>query len=34
MSLRKYTVQYALDEGHIDEWWYEDALKLGLEANC
>ena len=26
-------VQYALDEGHIDEWWYADALKLGLEAN-
>ena len=25
-------VQYALDEGHIDEWWYEDARKLGLEA--
>ena len=26
-------VQKALDEGHIDEWWYEDARKLGLEAN-
>lgn len=26
-------VQKALDEGWCDEWWYEDALKLGLEAN-
>ena len=26
-------VQKALDEGWCDEWWYEDARKLGLEAN-
>ena len=26
-------VQKALDECWCDEWWYEDARKLGLEAN-
>lgn len=25
-------VQKALNEGWCDEWWYEDAEKLGLEA--
>lgn len=26
-------VQKALDECWCDEWWYEDATKLGMEAN-
>lgn len=26
-------VQKALDECWCDEWWYEDARKLGMEAN-
>ena len=26
-------VQRALDECWCDEWWYEDARKLGMEAN-
>ena len=26
-------VQKALDECWCDEWWYEEAMKLGMEAN-